>query len=191
MPKNNEIRFSNFSEPSKIVILLAKILPPGASVIDFGAGQGRNALYLANKGFPVTAVEREDSEVKILKRKNKKVQATINIVQADIHEFVPDRQYDAAISDMVLHFFSAKDVAKSIRSMKKATKPGGFNVVTAYSDKNPPNKRPYLFKHHELLERYKDWEITKYEEKPTPWFVWPQGTKRRRNEAVYLLARNA
>lgn len=189
MSKNKEVRFSDFNEPSDIVVQMARMLPPGASVIDLGAGQGRNALYLASKGFDVTAVEREDSEVKIMNKKNSKAKRKIKIVQADIHEFAPDKQYDAVISNTVLHFFSPEEVVESIQKMKQATKQKGYNLITAYSDKNPPGKRSYLFKHNELLEFYRDWEIIVYEEKPTPWFVFPKGTKQRRNEAVYLITR--
>lgn len=187
--KNEQIRLSDFSEPSEIVVQLARMLPSGGTVIDLGAGQGRNALYLASKGFDVTAVEREDSEVEILSTKNKKAKRKINIVQADIHDFVPDKQYDAVISNTVLHFFTSEEVAASIRKMKQATKQKGYNLVTAYSDKNPLGKRPYLFKHNELLGFYKDWEIVVYEEKPTPWFIHPIGTKPRRNHAAYIIAK--
>ncbi len=183
------MKLSDFSDPSDIVVDLAGMLTAGSSVLDLGAGQGRNSLYLASKGFDATAVDMEDSEIAILQRKNKEAKKKVKILQADIRKFVPEKQYDAVISNTVLHFFTLPEIEKAIHVMKQATTKNGYNLITAYTDKNPPGKRPYLFKHDELKDFYKDWDVVLYEEKPTPWFVYPPRTKRRRNQAAYLIAR--
>lgn len=176
-------------DPSGIVVDLASMLPLNASVMDFGAGQGRNAFYLARKGFDVTALELKDSEISVLQEKNAKARRKIKIVQGDIHDFMPKTKYDAVISNTVLHFFTQQETERAIKKMKQSTKDGGYNLITAYTDKNLPEMRPHLFKHNELLKYYKDWEIVVYEEKPTPWFVHPAGTKPRRNHAAYIIAK--
>lgn len=177
------------TKQSSIVVDLAKILTPGSSVLDFGAGQGRNAFYLANRGFDVTALELEGSEVAVLQERNSKTRKKVKVIQEDIHKFVPKTKYDAVICNTVLHFFAPKEIELAIGKMKRSTKGGGYNLITVYTDKNPQKTRPHLFKHNELLEHYKDWEIAVYEEKLTPWFVYPVGTQPRRNHAAYLIAK--
>lgn len=177
------------TKQSSIVADLAKILLAGSSILDLGAGQGRNAFYLANKGFDVTALELKDSEVAVLQEKNSKARKKVKITQKDIHKFVPETKYDAVICNTVLHFFTPRDTELAINKMKRSTKDGGYNLITVYTDKNPPKTRPHLFKHNELLEYYKDWKIVSYEEKLTPWFVYPEGAKPRRNHAAYLIAK--
>lgn len=48
------------------------------------------------------------------------------------------------------------------------TKPRGYNVITAYTDVNPPETRPYLFASEELRDLYSQWTLESYEEKRTP-----------------------
>lgn len=44
------------AEPNQFVVSLTEDLPPG-SAVDLGAGEGRNALWLAERGWQVTAVD--------------------------------------------------------------------------------------------------------------------------------------
>jgi SAM-dependent methyltransferase len=43
--------------PEKLLTEYSGILDPGRPVLDVGAGQGRNALYLAGAGFEVDAID--------------------------------------------------------------------------------------------------------------------------------------
>lgn len=185
-----EMKFSDFWEPEEKVVELSKLLKSG-TVLDLGAGQGRDSIFLAEKGFDVTAVEREHSQVEILETKNANLENKVKIEEVDLKDFKSDQQYDVVICDMVLHFMTPEDVVATIQRIQDMTKEGGYNIVTSYSDKNAPGKRPYLFRHNELLEYYKNWEIVDYEEKPTQWFHIKGEPAPRRNEAVYLLARKS
>lgn len=50
-------------EPHKVILGLANRLSPRSTVLDMGAGQGRNAFYLASKGHLVTAVELTETQL--------------------------------------------------------------------------------------------------------------------------------
>lgn len=67
----NRTETSAFGEPAKTVQRLAELLPSG-TVLDLGAGDGRNALYLAEKGFAVKAVDLAEAGIAKLKRLAKK-----------------------------------------------------------------------------------------------------------------------
>lgn len=58
---------SSFGEPVKTVERLAELMPLGF-VLDLGAGDGRNALYLARKGFTVKAVDLSEAGIAKLNR---------------------------------------------------------------------------------------------------------------------------
>lgn len=178
----------NDTDPNDLVVELSHRTGPG-SALDLGAGKGRNALYLARQGWEVVAVDREESALKEAERESKEERAPITIIRSDVNEYAPHRQFDVVICDMVLHFLSPEQVVSMIEKMKQWTKPGGYNVVTGYTDVNPPGKRPYLFKHGELSGHYQGWEMTSYEESPTLWFIKPGEAVPRHNYAAYLLAR--
>jgi tellurite methyltransferase len=48
---------SSFGKPSQEFYDLIHRLPPHAKVLDLGCGEGRNALFLAEHGCEVTAVD--------------------------------------------------------------------------------------------------------------------------------------
>ena len=54
------------------------------SVLDIGTGAGRNALYLAQKGFDVTAVDNSEEKLSLLKTTAKGLQIKLHIKLADI-----------------------------------------------------------------------------------------------------------
>ncbi len=156
--------------------------------LDLGPGSGRDSMFLAAHGFNVTAVDNDKIHLSTLNKKCEAQELTIRLINTDINDYVPDTGFDVIVCNMVLHFFTPKQIQTLITKMQSWTNPRGVNVVVAYSDKNPVGKRPYLFKPNELKDFYKRWDMLTYEEKPTPWFKLPSESKSRRNHAVYLLA---
>lgn len=175
-------------KPDPLVIRAAELLGSG-SVLDLGTGSGRDSLYLVGKGFDVSAVDNDPERMAILQDKNKGLGDKLTLVQSNVTTYGSSQTFDFVVADMILHFLSSEGVASTIKKMQAWTNPGGYNFIAAYSDRNPSGKRPYLFKHNELLDFYKDWEIVSYEEGYTPWFLKPGETEPRRNPANYLLAR--
>lgn len=176
-------------EQDPLVEEVVKYMHAGEA-LDIGAGMtGRDAFYLAEAGFNVTATEIDSGCMSELRRRNKEAREPLTIIETDIQSYTPDRVFDVVVCDMVLHFLAADEIVPAIRSLQEWTKPGGYNVIMAYTTSNQPGKRPYLFKPNELAEYYKDWEVLRYAEEPTPWFHLPGEPAPRRNEAVYLLAR--
>jgi tellurite methyltransferase len=168
---------------------LTKYISTG-SALDMGAGYtGRDAFYLAEQGFDTIAAETDQKCVKELNRRNKTAAKPIKVIETDILAYEPERPFDVVICDMVLHFLQTREVTSAVKNLQRWTRIGGYNVVMAYTAKNPAGKRPYLFRPNELADYYRGWELISYAEKPTPWFHIEGEPKPRRNEAVYLLAR--
>ncbi len=86
----------------------------GKNVLDLGAGIGKDALFLAKKGFNVTGVDKSKEAIAKLKR-NKK----IKLVHKLIEKLKFNKKYDAIFCLNVLHFMKKKDAVKTIRNMKK------------------------------------------------------------------------
>lgn len=156
--------------------------------LDLGAGSGRDAVFLAKSGFQVTAVDNDEVHLAAMLEKCHEQSLQIEIVDKDINNYEPGKTFDVIVCDMVLHFFTLKQIKGLVAKMQQWTNPNGLNVIAVYSDKNPSGKRPYLFKTDELRQMFNGWKILSYEEKPTPWFQLPGETEPRRNHAVYLIA---
>ena len=113
----------------------ASLLPknPGAELLDLGCGTGLelDAYFPLNPTAAVTGIDLSDRLVDELLKKHadKAVQV---ILGSYFDEPFGTGIYDAAVSVMSLHHFTAERKIPLYRKLKKALKPGGFFVLTDY-----------------------------------------------------------
>src|ERR1700687_2113287 len=74
------------------------------SALDLGCGAGRHALFLAKKGFRVTAVDKSSENIAALKELARLQKLPITTLKADVTEFNSGKKFDLIVSTMVLHF---------------------------------------------------------------------------------------
>ncbi|MGW5173133.1 class I SAM-dependent methyltransferase [Streptomyces sp. NPDC004082] len=108
--------------------MLASVIPGNAKVMDFGCGDGRVAIPLAEWGYEVTAV---DSSQRMLDRLAERapdvttVQATADGIAAHLGR----RRMDAVYALAVLIHHSYTDCLNIIGKLRAATKLGGILVL--------------------------------------------------------------
>ncbi len=190
MSKQHWVELRRHAKPNPIVIEAVNILPKGASILDIGAGIGRNTLYLAGLGFEVTALEPDKQFCEDLRRLITGRNLSVNIVQDKIEDFQTDAQFDAIVATAVFHFLRTKDQTfEVINKVKRMTRQGGLSIVTVMLDKEVNNPRPYLFQFNELSGYYGDWEIVKYEEVLSKPYSPSDGVEPIRSYVARLIAR--
>jgi len=142
-------------------------ITPG-KVLDLGCGNGRNSLYLANKGFDVTAWDKNPNSLSNLQRiRDAEGLETLHIDSVDLNSLTFDGEYDFILSTVVMMFLEAKTIPGLIANMQRCTKPGGHNLIVAAMDTAdyPCNVGfPFAFKEGELRNYYAGWELLKYNE---------------------------
>lgn len=121
-------------------LLLADILPDveRGLALDLGAGEGRNALYLAQQGFDVTAVDIAPTAIqKCLDRArlhNIPIRAEArNLLDVEIE---PD-SLALVVSAMTLQFVKPSESARVIERIKTGLRPGGMVYLTMFSTDDP------------------------------------------------------
>ena len=143
-------------------------LSPGKA-LDLGCGQGRNALFLAQHGFEVTAVDQNELALEILQSIVEQEDLEMTVGLYDINSANLKQSYDLIVSTVVLMFLQADRIPAIIRNMQDQTNPGGYNlIVCAMDTEDYPCQVPFsfTFKEGELADYYKDWELIKYNENP-------------------------
>ena len=143
-------------------------LSPGKA-LDLGCGQGRNALFLAQHGFEVTAVDQNELALEILQSIVEQEDLEMTVGLYDINSANLKQSYDLIVSTVVLMFLQADRIPAIIRNMQDQTIPGGYNlIVCAMDTEDYPCQVPFsfTFKEGELADYYKDWELVKYNENP-------------------------
>ncbi|MGY5956994.1 tellurite resistance methyltransferase TehB [Kosakonia sp. BK9b] len=149
------------------VVNAMNFVKPGKT-LDLGCGNGRNSLYLANRGFDVTAWDKNPNSLSNLQSiRQAEGLDNLHIDAVDLNTLRFDGEYDFILSTVVLMFLEAQTIPGLIANMQRCTKPGGYNLIVAAMDTADfpcTVGFPFAFKEGELSEYYADWEPLKYNE---------------------------
>ncbi|MGZ3710863.1 MAG: methyltransferase domain-containing protein, partial [Bdellovibrionota bacterium] len=150
-------------DPADFLVKYVDSLPKGRA-LDLATGEGRNAVYLAKKGFLVEGV---DISVVGL-RKAKKLAAEngvkIQTVNADLNKY---HIKPASYTTIIVFFYLQRSL---IPEIKAGLKSGGVVVFQNYTTahlKNPGGSsmdKDYLLEPGELKKDFSDFEIIHYSE---------------------------
>ncbi len=151
-------------EPNADVSQMADHFLPGSLVLDIGCGDGKNALFLAEKGFTVDAFDLSSAGVAKLLRLAAKRRVTVNAWPQDLTEFTFSKAYDVILSHGVLHLVEKTDWQRVLQAAQAHAKPGGYHLIKVFTDTVPasPDIAPFtrgLFHAGELASLYVGWEI--------------------------------
>lgn len=159
------------SKPDEIVVKSIKHVK-GKDVLDLGAGEGRNSVFLTKKKFNVLAVDSSNIGLFKLRRNAGNEKVKIQTKHGLIENFNYPKKYSAILSTFVLNFVKKKEIKKTIKKIKENTLDGGVNVITVLTTDDPGFKRDpkrlKYFKKNELKNFYNDWKIKFYDERTTP-----------------------
>ncbi len=154
--------------PEIFVLEAAGMISPNGKVIELGAGQGRNALALAEKGFQVTAVDISKVGVDTMNNKAKDLGlSNFRAVTGDSIEALQG-EYDLVVSTFMLQHLSKEDAEKLIAKIKEHTKIGGINAIATFTKegdfgRSAGAKGKFYPSLGEIQDIYQDWEIIKEE----------------------------
>jgi SAM-dependent methyltransferase len=123
-----------YSLLTQMTLRLISHREPGRA-LDLGAGDGADSIRLARLGYDVTAVDISAVAADRIKTFADRAGERITIEVASISEYEPAGQYDLIICNGVLHYVQDKTMA--IGKMQRATRSGGLNVISLWSDHTP------------------------------------------------------
>lgn len=140
-------------------------LPPVQDVLALGAGEGRNAVYLAQHGHTVTAVDYAAEGLRKTERLAEEAGVEVETTQADVRDWHPDRQWDAVIVTF-LHLPSSER-PRLYRLLQHLLRPEGLLVaewfrpeqITEGYDSGGPPSVDLMVTPEELREHFSDGEI--------------------------------
>ncbi|CUR56915.1 Methyltransferase type 12 [metagenome] len=120
-------------EPNRFVAEEVADLPPGAAV-DLAAGEGRNAIWLASRGWSATAVD--FSQVALDKGARLAAEAGIEVtwVCADATTWQPPEPVDLVVVAYLQ--LPAEDRRRAVRGAASMLRPGGTFLLVAHDTTN-------------------------------------------------------
>lgn len=151
---DSEVRY-----PSRLLVEHLPSLPKGKA-LDIACGEGRNAIYLAQHGYDVDAVDISEEAIKMGRESAGDLK--VNFLAADLERFsIPEESYDLIINFNYLQ-------RSLIHSIKSGLKRGGVVIFETYTVEQQafgkPNNPEFLLKPNELLRMFSDLHIVYYRE---------------------------
>lgn len=163
-----ERQYGQSGAPEKPSAFLKEILDGGhwditrGQALDIASGAGRNALFLAEKGFDVTAVDIAQPGLDQGARRAAERSLSISWQQTDLENVgLPPGPYHLIVNINYLQ-------RSLVPHIKSALAPGGYIVFETYlidqQTIGHPKNPDYLLAHNELLNYFRDLRVLYYRE---------------------------
>ncbi len=119
-------------QPNDFLAQVADRLPRAGSALDIGAGEGRNAMFLAGRGLDVLAVDQSTVGVEKAQRRARGRGLILRAQATDLRDFnAADSSFDV-ISSIFVHL--PGEIRSRVHERVGAwLRPGGVYVLEAYS----------------------------------------------------------
>jgi ubiquinone/menaquinone biosynthesis C-methylase UbiE len=145
-------------------------IKPGSEILCLAEGEGRNAVFLAERGHEITAIDYSESGLKKLNSLAKEKGVKIETICADLNEYtLEDNKWDAIIC--IFGHFPSELREKIFSKIYPALKKDGLFLLEAYSKEQVqyktggPQSTDLLYSVQELANDMKDFKQLEIKQK--------------------------
>ncbi|MEU4236976.1 class I SAM-dependent methyltransferase [Actinoplanes sp. NPDC026619] len=110
-------------------------LRPGRA-LDLGCGEGADAVWLAGRGWQVTAVDISGVALRRAAEHAADAGVTVEFQRHNLEQTFPDGEFDL-VSAQFLHFWAEFDREKILRRAAGSVAPGGVLLIEGHMDHGP------------------------------------------------------
>lgn len=115
--------------PLPQVVAMADRLPPGARVLDIGCGLGRHTVYLAARGFEVTATDNAPAALAACQQSLAEAGLAASLLEVDMSEMpFPDAYFQGIVASHCIHHVDGPALRRTIGLITRKLAAGGLLV---------------------------------------------------------------
>ncbi len=155
--------WADIDEPATILKDAEAWLTPPGLALDVACGAGRNALFLARRGFTVVAVDVSWEGLQRLARRGRSQALDVHPVHADLEQFsFPPDAFDLIVNSRFL-------LRPLFPTFRRSLKAGGLLLIETYNIDEievlgGDIRREYALERGELKREFAGFRILRYEE---------------------------
>jgi SAM-dependent methyltransferase len=153
------------TQPNALLVAMVEGRKPGRA-LDVGMGQGRNAVFLALKGWDVTGFDISDVGLAIARKNAERAGVKLNAVRETDETF----NYGSNQWDLIAFIYEPFPVTSAayVERLRTSMKAGGIIVIESYGDEaTTPNRPPVAIDPGQLLAAFKDFRVLHFEDTVT------------------------
>lgn len=180
-------------EPTPPIATFADKYAP-RSVLDIGTGTGRNAIFLAGRGFTVTATDKDAESADEIQTFAKKERLPLVVHVADLKTDTPAfSEFRAILFSFVLHYLKRGRAETLLRQAMDTANQQDVHVISAVTtdgDFFQQNPDSYYPQPGMLADMYRSagWKIVEYTETESPMRAKRSDGTHMRNTISHLIA---
>ncbi|PDY98458.1 SAM-dependent methyltransferase [Bacillus thuringiensis] len=131
--REKEIPFFTIKPDENLVSYFEKKLLNLGKVLELGCGPGRNAIYFAENGCLVDAVDLSQESIQWATERSKEKNVNVNFIHDNIFDLQMEKgTYDIVYDSGCFHHIAPHRRMSYINLVKKALKPGGYFAITCF-----------------------------------------------------------
>ncbi len=125
--------FSNYPDENLVKYFRNNVFHPGKRVLELGCGPGRNAIYFAENGCSVDAVDQSEEALIWGKERVKETNLPVNFIKKNIFELdIEESSYDIVYDSGTFHHIAPHRRMSYLNLVKRALKSNGFYALTCF-----------------------------------------------------------
>jgi SAM-dependent methyltransferase len=144
--------------PSRLLAEAIRNRPHGQA-LDLGMGEGRNTIFLAQRGWQVTGVDLSDVAVAQASERAAKAHVNISAVVDDLDHYQLGKNKWDLIALFYMHAWYQGTRPANPQRLAAALKPGGVLVMEGFA-----GREKFTFQPHELLRDFSGLRVLRYED---------------------------
>ena len=155
--------------PARFLVEHEDWLKPGQTALSVADGEGRNSVFMAEKGMTVTALEFAPSALRKARTLATERGVSVDFRQFDVLAQDFDGEYDL-VAGFFIQFVGPVERGKLFAKMRGATKPGGIVMLHGYTPEQvahgtggPPHVAN-MYTEKTLRESFPGWDVLEVSE---------------------------
>ena len=127
--------------------LLARIVAarhpgPAGSALDLGCGSGVHAVYLAQHGFSVVAVDFVAAALDLASARAESARVPLQLCESDVLDFDSPTGFDVVLDSGCLHHIPSSKVDAYLARLDRWLLPGGDYLLVHFAKRHALDRRP-------------------------------------------------
>lgn len=155
------------TEPNDLAETAVEYLenPEDATAVDIGAGEGRDAVYLAEQGLDVYAIDPIPAGLEKTERLADDHDVSIETIRGDVNDIDLPEQVELLYSIGTVQYLRPENRDEQFEQFKEKTASGGVHALFAFVDHPEIPTAPdwgdneHFYEQGELHEYYEEWEV--------------------------------
>ncbi|MBR4224146.1 MAG: class I SAM-dependent methyltransferase [Oscillospiraceae bacterium] len=160
------------TEPGRSLDELIGLCPPapGKRALDIGCGEGKDAVYMAQKGYTVSAFDLTENGIRKTLALAADRGVTVDAWVDDINTFETKDMFDIVWSTGTVQYLFEENKAEFFRKLGRITAPDGIVFINVFVDKPflplPPDWdiEEKMWRPGELFTYLPDWKVERIDE---------------------------